>query len=186
MELRGTLTPKLVTGVCFFVSARGCVVKRICKGCRASKASGSLQWHPFSLRPGGLPQRRPTPCTPKNNQRPTPSTPTKRPKQGVGSNGFSPHLEPMGFPIRGQRHGLLRRRRRLDPGVPIHAPRTKPAHLQKPGGVLRCCWVGSLDCNFLGNQGVSTKPPESETFCRGVNSNQVSGASKAMLCLRVG
>ena len=29
------------------------------------------------------------------------------------------------------------------------------------GRVLDCYWVGSLDCNFLGNQGFSTTPPKS-------------------------
>ena len=43
---------------------------------------------------------------------------------------------------------------------------------------LDCYWVGSLDFNF-------TKPPTSETFCRGVNSNQVLGLKKLLCFLYV-
>ena len=40
---------------------------------------------------------------------------------------------------------------------------------------LDCYWVGSLDFNFLIEiKGSATKPTKSETFCRGVNSNQVN------------
>ena len=53
-----------------------------------------------------------------------------------------------------------------------------------PFSLLDCYWVGSVDFNFLGNQGVFHPPPKkskTQTHCKGVKSNQ--DCSPPPLCM---